>query len=953
MPRKLIYTSAPRLLQAGRSGLGTVAMSRDIPKEVVKAAESFSQFSRQPGMENTRVVYSYRTVRCGDGIRHVLSCIRDAGADYSGRTNHLAEHLILDDSEARNCATKGYTPAGVLLGTEWPAHDGYCGWIDTPVLWGSADPAPTWEWWEHHSGSRECRHNLCTQSALRGAVFAYGKGLERQTDEEARQVLCLFSESQQECADKGWGVTFTTNVEPNDEFSDFRWIGVPENSPMLSKLQSSTAREWITLGTPPPARPVAAPAQTRGSHAAAKGGGHLASRGAGASQATTAGKAVSGVIEPPSLRSGKTAASPDPSFAKLHGKKLVYAGIALILLAAVVPLLWAMLTPPDVEFHPASLKRTYNGEEHAAVLVKSPSKAVVGYAKLGSGSWSQVPPKDVGSYALRLEIPGWWRTKVIPRDDEVLVIEKRKPIVRFPDKLEFVEDGTPHEVKPEIVDIPPGEVVRSEVQYKHKELDEEWTTSPRRNRGEYSVKVTTVESDNLEGVTAATTFRIIKEGGDPSSGALVTPPETPKPDAAIGGLEDGASSSERVVLVPERDSLKLLPEIADLPAANTIQVQFRNASRRTEWEELGFRWSPKDGLPTKKPSEFLDALQYQVSDGDQPVLRVLELVDGAGASIQELFQTGPFFLERAAAGANSVSLGPQEFFGDSLEVLPTNAYFEVSFETKLYSLPTLEFRKGEAGWEAEIPLRQIEDEVDAMQQNLQTLTGKSSEGAGVEYYQLLVKAITSNAARQSHESANQLETLKAAPGRFGKTPNEREIVKAVILDVLRVVERFVSLSDKAKEIREKAKKPEPGDKALQSVGTSFLTVDELDGRLEAQTSSKDMIRVARDWVSGRHDGISNKKQDQALKQLMHTLAWGFKDNFPPMTTTDRISRERSDAETKLRSLKWASSVLAGLGVTSQRPEGIRGRLAFVYPDNGETVRLNLDNEIRLQPNIPR
>ena len=132
-------------------------MSRGIPTEVVKAAENFSQFSRQSGMESARVVYSYRTVRCGDGVRHVLSCIRDAGADYSGRTNHLAQHLVFDDREAASCASSGFTPAGVILGTEWPSHDGYCGWIESAPQWASSAPEPTWPWWAHYSSSPECR----------------------------------------------------------------------------------------------------------------------------------------------------------------------------------------------------------------------------------------------------------------------------------------------------------------------------------------------------------------------------------------------------------------------------------------------------------------------------------------------------------------------------------------------------------------------------------------------------------------------------------------------------------------------------------------------------------------------------------------------------------------------------------------------------------------------------
>ena len=97
---QLFYTSAPRLLQAGRSGFGTVACHQEIPAWLVGEIERASQFSRVSGMDSARVVIRHMVFGKGDRTHHVLSRIQDAGADYTGRTNHAAHHFIFSAAEA-------------------------------------------------------------------------------------------------------------------------------------------------------------------------------------------------------------------------------------------------------------------------------------------------------------------------------------------------------------------------------------------------------------------------------------------------------------------------------------------------------------------------------------------------------------------------------------------------------------------------------------------------------------------------------------------------------------------------------------------------------------------------------------------------------------------------------------------------------------------------------------
>jgi len=263
MPLKLIYTSAPRLLQAGRSGFGTVAMSKGISPQLVKSAERCSQFSRERGLPSDRVIFSYRTEKTGEGSWHVLSCIRDAGADYSGRTNHEAQHLIFSEREASELASEQITPAGLMAGSPWHRHDGFCGYIEGAIEYGKHVADASSPYWKAYSISRDpsCRGNLTTAAAMRGSVFVYGNSLEQQNEENAQRVLCLYAEAQSVCPNVGWGITFTTYFQPGDEVSDYRWIGVPENSPMVEKLKSLGGRQWITLNDPAPARPAQTAAQ--------------------------------------------------------------------------------------------------------------------------------------------------------------------------------------------------------------------------------------------------------------------------------------------------------------------------------------------------------------------------------------------------------------------------------------------------------------------------------------------------------------------------------------------------------------------------------------------------------------------------------------------------------------------------------------------------------------------
>lgn len=102
----LVSTSLPNGLLPGTHGFATVAMTRGTPDAVRLALESLSSYKHRHTGHDERyatenpVAWSHLVQRDG---AHVLSCVRAADFDYTGRTNRLAHHW---------CFPRGEFPAG-------------------------------------------------------------------------------------------------------------------------------------------------------------------------------------------------------------------------------------------------------------------------------------------------------------------------------------------------------------------------------------------------------------------------------------------------------------------------------------------------------------------------------------------------------------------------------------------------------------------------------------------------------------------------------------------------------------------------------------------------------------------------------------------------------------------------------------------------------------------------
>ncbi|MFZ2281481.1 MAG: hypothetical protein WAW39_27015 [Prosthecobacter sp.] len=263
MAWQLIYTSAPRLIEAGRTGFGTVARHRAVSGMLASAVERFSQFARLPGHDPRRVVHAHRILTVGSGTYHVLSCLQDAGSDYTGRTNHIAHHLIAEPREIRALSAAGLTPADVLLSMAWRTS-----WNEGPryldpseeVNLSSFTPAASHAW-ASVTGNPATAGILWSREAQRGCYLITPSGIN---------VLELFRESLQVESAHAWQTRFTTCLEPNDDVTDFRWIALSSSSPMRGQVETTNRlvldlTRPDTLPAPPPpevAQPSSEPAIT-------------------------------------------------------------------------------------------------------------------------------------------------------------------------------------------------------------------------------------------------------------------------------------------------------------------------------------------------------------------------------------------------------------------------------------------------------------------------------------------------------------------------------------------------------------------------------------------------------------------------------------------------------------------------------------------------------------------
>lgn len=236
MSLQLIFTSVPGGLEAGKYGYCTVARHRELPARLIRLLEGWS-YLQEHGPASPPV-HVYRRVDVGGKTWAVLTRIADAGTDYSGRSNFIAHHLILTQTETAQAPS----PALILRdGKGWlDRWEGPARYLDadTRFSWPGEDESPG-EAWASATGKADYLHHLL---ALPNGEVAR---LARPAGETSHAVLTLFAEAMAHAPDRGWSFPFTARWQKGDQREDFRWIAGPEDRlRQLTRVAATADFDW-------------------------------------------------------------------------------------------------------------------------------------------------------------------------------------------------------------------------------------------------------------------------------------------------------------------------------------------------------------------------------------------------------------------------------------------------------------------------------------------------------------------------------------------------------------------------------------------------------------------------------------------------------------------------------------------------------------------------------------
>jgi len=108
MAFELFYTSVPKGLKPGTTGFCTVALTGGMPAPMIQKLESLSGYLPvyrlgTPNASKNPPSFAHWRPNIGGRYYSVMSYVCFAGADYSGRSNKFAHHVVLESSEQASC----------------------------------------------------------------------------------------------------------------------------------------------------------------------------------------------------------------------------------------------------------------------------------------------------------------------------------------------------------------------------------------------------------------------------------------------------------------------------------------------------------------------------------------------------------------------------------------------------------------------------------------------------------------------------------------------------------------------------------------------------------------------------------------------------------------------------------------------------------------------------------
>lgn len=265
MIHEILNTSAPAGLKPGSSGYCTVKSSRGIPGPTMDLLESLSGYRHvfTPGSAEAAdnpVNWGHYLLRIGGRLEHVLSRVSDCPLDYSGRSNKLAHHIVLEG------AAGPAGPAWLLGRPGWMINR----WDGRVEQFPSARippqqprPAGRCDEWARVTGSADKAGwaGIMAESFLadpdRKVFLIYPPKID---------VLALFEEAIALLPEsRRWDVTFATYGASLPKTVDYLWSGIVAGSTEVQqslRFVNALRIDLTALQPPPPGGALVQTART-------------------------------------------------------------------------------------------------------------------------------------------------------------------------------------------------------------------------------------------------------------------------------------------------------------------------------------------------------------------------------------------------------------------------------------------------------------------------------------------------------------------------------------------------------------------------------------------------------------------------------------------------------------------------------------------------------------------
>ena len=230
MIEEMVYTSAPKGLRSGSSGFCTVEATEGMKDPAIDLLESLSAYDASP---SSNVNWMHLKQTSAGSTRHIFSRVAPLRGEFSGRSNKLAHHVCVSQSELPPAGPFAVLGQGGLMFSTW---SGQVRRLPRRTSAKSARPI---------AGPSVCRtwQNACGDAGVAGGLLSRlldSSGgtiwLVRSPEMDAlaltEEMVALLPSAHR------WNITFTTYLHKLSPTLDCRLRWVLENSPSSRSIQN-------------------------------------------------------------------------------------------------------------------------------------------------------------------------------------------------------------------------------------------------------------------------------------------------------------------------------------------------------------------------------------------------------------------------------------------------------------------------------------------------------------------------------------------------------------------------------------------------------------------------------------------------------------------------------------------------------------------------------------------